>query len=287
MKAQYYKLPKHYHESVLAREDIISEFYPEWHYHDEVEIVYILKGKGTRFIGDNISPFSEGDLLLLGAFLPHVWKNETQLSTKGKKGKVHAIVVQFPVNLGCDGFLEITEMATIKKLIDDARLGIHFSVPTKHKIKKQLKNIISLSPFDRMITLLSVLKNLSDIDERTVLSSIPFSDYYQKHKSKRIDKIYDYVLNNLEKKITLEKLASIANMTSSSLCRFFKQSTRKSISEFINEVRIGYACKLLIDEKSSISDVCFRCGYNNISYFNRQFKKSIGLSPSKYQNQIS
>lgn len=286
MKAQYYKLPKHYHKVVLAREDIMLNFYSEWHYHDEIEMVYIIKGKGTRIIGDNISSFSDGDLLLLGAFLPHVWKNEALYFDGNNKDKVHAIVIQFPIDLGVNGLLDISEMASIKKLLDNSQLGINFSLPEKHKIKNLLKKMVSQASFERLISLLSVLKDLSEIKEQKVLSSVPFADYYRKHKSKRINKIYDYILNNFEKEISLNTLASIANMTSTSLCRFFKQSTRKSLSEFINEVRIGYSCKLLIDGKLSISDVCFSCGFNSLSYFNRQFKKVIGSSPSEYQNKL-
>lgn len=286
MKAQYYKLPKHYHETVFVREDIISSFYSEWHYHDEIELVYILKGTGTRFIGDNISHFSNGDLLLIGAFLPHVWRNEDRLSPRGEKKNVHAIITQFPINIGGEGLLNMSEMAPIKKLLEESKLGINFSLPDMHVVKRKIKKMRSQSPFARLLTLLSILKELSEINERNILSSVPFADYYQKHKSKRIDKVYDYILKNFERDIELEELASIANMTATSLCRFFKQSTRKTISCFINEVRIGYSCKLLIEGKLSISEICFHCGYNNLSYFNRQFKKIIGKSPSLYQSQL-
>lgn len=288
MKPHYYKLPKHFHESVLIRKDITLNFYQKWHYHDEIEIVYILKGKGTRFIGDNISNFTDGDLLLVGAYLPHLWKNEKPISENWKKDMyASAIVIQFPVNLGGDGFLNISEMTLVKKLLEDSKLGIYFKLPENHKIKKLLKKMVTQSSFDRFISLLTLLKDLSECEKKSVLSSVPFADYYQKHKSKRIDEIYDFILNNFHKEIKLEELASIANMTTTSLCRFFKQSTQKSLSTFINEVRIGYSCKLLIDDKLSISDVCFSCGYNNLSYFNRQFKKIIRLSPSQYQSQIS
>jgi AraC-like DNA-binding protein/mannose-6-phosphate isomerase-like protein (cupin superfamily) len=286
MKAQYYKLPKHYHETISIREDITTQFYSEWHYHDVVELVYIIKGKGTRFIGDNISRFSEGDLLLLGPYLPHVWKNADQQSFTNSKRKVHAIVVQFPYNMGGDGILEISEFASIRKLLDDSKLGIQFPLAKKHEVKNQLRRMIHQSPFERLITLLTILETLAKNKDANILSSIPFSDYYTKHKSKRIDKIYNHILNNFEKEITLEELASLANMTSTSLCRFFKQSTQKSLSEFINEVRIGYSCKLIIDGKITISDICFQCGYNNLSYFYRQFKKIIGISPAQYQKKV-
>ena len=288
MKPHYIKLPKHLHETVHIRKDITMNFYQKWHYHDEIELVYILRGKGTRFIGDNISRFSDGDLLLVGDHLPHLWKNEPLPSTKGKKNiPASAIVIQFPMNFGAEGLLDISEMTSIKKLLNDSKRGLFFSLPENHNAKKQIRKMLTLGSFDRVLSMLSLLKELSETEKKVTLSSVPFADHYMKHNSKRMDEIYNYILNNFSKEIKLEDLASVANMTSSSLCRFFKHSTQKSISTFINEVRIGYACKLLIDDKFSISDVCFSCGYNNLSYFNRQFRKIIGISPSKYQNQIS
>ena len=288
MKAHYVKLTKHLHDTVYIRKDVTRNFYQKWHYHDQIELVYILKGHGTRFIGDNISTFSDGDLLLVGDHLPHLWKAEMSSPVKkGSKSMSSAIVIQFPGDFGADGLMGISEMTSIKKLIDDSKRGLFFNIPEDHTAKKQIKKMLNLGSFDRMLSMLSLLKELSETNEKELLSSIPFADHYRKHNSKRMNEIYAYILNNFSREIKLKDLATVANMTSSSLCRFFKHSTQKSISNFINEVRIGYACKLLIDDKLSISDVCFNCGYNNLSYFNRQFKKIIGISPSVYQMQIS
>lgn len=282
MQAQYFKLTKQFHQSISIRQDVRPYFYNEWHYHSELELVYVVKGEGTRFIGNNISQFSAGDLVLLGANLPHVWKSENHYSKPESKKKVSVIILHFPHNFCGDLFWELPEVAPVKKLLEQSHLGISYPLPSQHTVKKQLKKMLELSPFNRLLALLSLLNDLSVIEEKEVLSSIPFADHYQKHQSKRIDRIYNYILNNFEKKIELEDVASLANMTSSSLCRFFKQKTHKSLCEFINEVRIGYACKLMISGELTVSDICFRCGYNNLSYFNRQFKKITSESPSQY-----
>lgn len=288
MKPYYIKLPKHLHETVHIRKGITMNFYQKWHYHDVTELVYILKGQGTRFIGDNISRFSNGDLLLVGDHLPHLWKNEP-----AGKGKVRrnvealSIVIQFPAEFGAEGLLDIPEMAPVKKILDESRRGLYFKIPENHHIKRQIRKMLDATPFDRIFMLIQLLRDLAEIKEKIILSGIPFADHYQKHSSGRMDAVYNYILNHFSKEIKLEELARVANMTPTSLCRYFKHSTQKPLSAFINEVRIGYACKLLIDDKLSISEVCFRCGYNNLSYFNRQFKKIIGISPSKYQNRIS
>lgn len=288
MQAHYIKLPKHLHEAVHIRKDITMNFYQNWHYHDEIELVYILKGSGTRFIGDHMANFGEGDLLLVGSHLPHLWRNE--LPDDGqppKAASASAIVVQFPMNFGADGLLDINEMSAVKKLLIDSQRGFSFNLPERHPIKLQIKNMLKQPPLERLLSMVRLLNAMAETEQKELLSGIRFADHYQKHSSRRMDEIYNYILNHFNREITLAELASMASMTASSLCRFFKQSTGKPISTFINEVRIGYACKLLIDDKRSISEVCFQCGYNNLSYFNRQFRKHTGSSPTAYLNRFN
>ncbi|PWD98310.1 AraC family transcriptional regulator [Marinilabilia rubra] len=287
MQAKYHKLTKQLHQSIAIRKDTRMAFFDHWHYHSELELVYILQGKGTRFIGDDISPFNSGDLVLLGAGLPHVWKSDDVYFESNSKNKVSAIVLHFGANFMGENLWELPEMSSIKELFQISPRGVCYHLPEGHTVKMQLKKMLNQSPFTRLLSLLSILNKLARIDKRSVLSGIPFAEHYQKHQSNRIDKIYDYILSNFDNDIKLEDLALKANMTPASLCRFFKQKTRKSISECINEVRIGFACKLLIEDNFSISEICFRCGYNNLSYFNRQFKNIIGLTPGNYQKKKS
>jgi len=282
MQAQYFKLPKKFHQSISVRIDRLPNFYSDWHYHPELELVYIIKGEGTRFVGDNIARFESGDLVLLGSNLPHVWKSDEDYFKAESKKMVAAIVIHFPIDFLGSQLWSVPEFSLVNKLMESSCRGISFHIPPQHPLKKLLINIPGLDSLDRLIMLLNILNQLSTVEEQRNLSSIPFVENIQEHQSARMDKIHNYILQNFDKEIQIEKIAVIANMTVASLCRYFKKKTRKSVTEFINEVRIGYACKLLIDGKYTISNICYQCGYNNPSYFNRQFKKITQINPSQY-----
>ncbi len=282
MQAQYFKLPKQFHQSVSVRIDRLPYFYSDWHYHPELELVYIIKGEGTRFVGDNIDRFESGDLVLLNSNLPHVWKSDEEYFKPESKKTVAAIVIHFQIDFLGSQLWNVPEFSTISKLLESSRSGISFHIPTRHPIKKLLIKIPNLSLFDRLLMLLTILNQLSTIKEQKNLSGISYTENNLLNKSERLDKINNFIINNFKNEIQHEKVAAIANMTVASLCRYFKKKTRKTLTEFINEVRIGYACKLLIDGKYSISDICYQCGYNNPSYFNRQFKKITQINPGQY-----
>jgi len=282
MQAQYFKLPKQFHQSVSVRFDRLPCFYSDWHYHPELELVYIIKGEGTRFVGDNIDRFESGDLVLLNSNLPHVWKSDEEYFKPESKKMVAAIVIHFQVDFLGSQLWNVPEFSMINKLLESSGSGISFLVPSRHPIKKLLINIPNLSPFDRLLMLLTILNLLSTMEKQKNLSGIAYAENSLQNKSERLDKINNFIINNFKNEIPLEKVAAVANMTIASLCRYFKKKTRKTLTEFINEVRIGYACKLLIDGKYSISDICYQCGYNNPSYFNRQFKKITQINPGQY-----
>ena len=282
MQAQYFKLPKQFHQSISVRTDRLPYFYSDWHYHPELELVYILKGEGTRFVGDNIDRFESGDLVLLPANLPHVWKSDEEYFKPESKKMVAAIVIHFQVDFLGSQIWSVPELKTINKLLETSASGISFHIPSGHPVKKLLLNIPGLSPFDRLLMLLTILNLLSTIEEKKSLSGIAYIENCLQNKSERLDKINNFIINNFKNDIQIEQIAAIANMTVASICRYFRKKTRKTLTEFINEVRIGYACKLLIDGEYSISEICYQCGYNNPSYFNRQFKKITTINPSQY-----
>lgn len=282
MQAQYFKLPKQFHQSISVRRDRLPYFYNDWHYHPELELVLILKGEGTRFVGDNIARFESGDLVLINSNLPHVWKSDDEYFLPESRKMVIAIVIHFSIDFMGTHLWSIPEFSAITRLLELSRRGISFHIPEGHLLRKLLNNIPKLSPLDRLLMLLKILNQLTELPDNQILSSIAFVENSQEHQSARMDKINNFILLNFSKEIPIEKIALIANMTVASLCRYFKKKTRKSVTEFINEVRIGYACKLLIDGKFTITDICYQCGYNNSSYFNRQFKKITQINPSQY-----
>lgn len=256
-------------------------FLKVWHYHPELELVLILKSTGTRFIGDNIEQFDEGDIILIGKNLPHMWLNDKEYFEKESQLKAKAISIHFKEHFAGEIFLDMPEMKSIKKLIDRAKHGIKFSGDVK-LVTKWIKNIDKLEGFDKTIKFFKILDFLSKHNNYKLLSSNGFINSFQMTGKKNLEKVYEYIIKNFRENITLNDVADVACMNPSAFSRFFKRVNRKTFSEYLNEVRVGYSCKLLIENKSNISEICFESGFNNISNFNRQFKKTMKYSPTDY-----
>lgn len=282
MQPHLHKIPVKYNESLLVRRDRLPYFYDDWHYHTELELVYILKGSGTRFVGDNISAFQAGDLVLLGANLPHVWRSHEEDVTDASEKRVEAIVIHFSELFAGKGFLDLPEMKGIHILLNRSPRGLQFKISKPDELIQKLKRLPDCQGFDRFMLFIESLQMLGLMSNYHELSSIPFADHYKKHHSARINAVYDFVLNNFTREINLEEMARLSNLNTSAFCRFFKTQTRKSFTQFVNEVRVGYAARLLLDKPSSIGEVCYQSGFNNISYFCRRFKEIVGHTPTAY-----
>ncbi|EOZ95427.1 transcriptional regulator [Indibacter alkaliphilus LW1] len=253
-----------------------------WHYHTELELVYILKSTGTRFIGDSIRPFEAGELVLIGEGLPHMWQNDPEYFEKDSDLKAEAITLHFRKDFGGREFLEMTEMLQIQHLLETAGQGMVFTEEVASKVKEMMLQIHQTDGFQRLIFFLELLQYLAVQREFELLSTKGFSNPAEKTGDLRIDKVYAYTFNNFRKNITLDQVADVANLNPTAFCRFFKKHTKKNYSKFLNEIRIGFACKLLLEERLNISEVGYESGFNNLSNFNRQFKSMMGLSPSQF-----
>jgi AraC-like DNA-binding protein len=266
--------------------DLHHHAYPHflkiWHYHPELELVLIKKSTGTRFMGDSIKKFQEGDLVLIGENLPHMWQNDPAYFEAGSSLSAEALVIHFNKNFAGVDFFKIPELTLIKDLMDVAKRGILFKGNAKYVVAEKLEQMLVASDFDRFIQLLQLLKTLANESSVEILSSPGFVDSFKREENRRLDKIYDFIINNFREEITLEKVADLAGMNTSSFCRYFKKTTDKTFSHYLNEVRIGFACRLLMEHKYNISETCYACGFNNISNFNRQFKNIEKMSPSEY-----
>jgi len=282
MKAEYLKVEKPFSHTINIRKDVRSYFFDKWHYHSVLELVYILKGEGVRFVGDNISRFESGDLVLLGVNLPHVWKSDEKYFDGTIKNKVSAIVLHFPINYLGESMWELPEFSEIKELLSGASRGIVFDVGSKHPVKKYIRKMLHQPPLEQLMTLTALLNEMLKVEKQKILSGVQFAENYNSNKSKRIDRVYDFVLKNFEHDVKVDNAAELVHMTTASFCRFFKQKTGKTFSEFTNEVRIRYACRLLTEGELSVSEVCFKCGYKSLSYFNRKFKSIVGINPSSF-----
>ncbi len=263
--------------------DDFPHFTYPWHFHREFEIVYVLKSSGRRFVADSVEPFSQGGITLLGSNLPHFWKSEAE---EGAENRVNAIVVQFHNDFFRDEINSYPEFHRISELLKRAARGIHFTQPASDKIGRMLKRLLKLNGLERMLYFIKLLDEMARIENYRLLASKGYQLEEHRELNSRLDKIMHFINTNYQRKITQEEVAAKIGMTTAAFCRYFKEKTGKGFIYFINEMRIGYACKLLIENHLSISQICFECGFNNISNFNRMFKRQTGYTPGDYQLQF-
>lgn len=240
-----------------------------------------MESTGTRFVGDGIEKFGPGEIVLIGKNLPHLWLNDKIYFDENPGLMAKAFVVHFDENFA-GGLLKIPEMAQIDNLIELARCGLKFEDASNPNIIKRVKKMFESTGYDKVIALLDVLKCLSEQKKYKMLSSTGYINSFKELHNTKIVRVYEHIMNNFKEDISLESVASLANMNPSAFSRYFKGIHKKTFTQYLNEVRVGYACKLLIEEKCSIAGVSFEAGFNNLSNFNRQFKSLKQMSPSEY-----
>lgn len=279
MKPQLEKINPGFGNSFTLRSFIQSpeKEGPHWHFHPEFEIVYISNGKGKRHIANHISYYSEGDLIFLGPNLPHFGFTEEMA-----QGEIEIVVQMEEGFLGPD-FFSIPEMTSINQLFERSKKGVIFRGETKKMVGELLISLLEVDHFSKLLGLLKVLQMMAVSDEYELLHVQGFSLEVNAQHLTRMEAIYRYVDQNIGDEIHLETAAEKVSLSVPAFCRYFKKLTGKTFSHFVNEVRIAQAASLLKEEHLSISDVCFACGFNNLSYFNKQFREITGLNPKAYR----
>ena len=266
--------------------DEYDYFYNPWHYHPDLELTLIIKSYGQRRIGDNIENFGPGDLVLVGSNLPHVWKNDEIFFVGKASDKAQAIVVKFLPDFAGTGFFQLNEMAAINRLLSEkAPFGIKLLGNLKKKVREIMQNLLQMDEAERFIWLLMILDMISKSQEYKLLASISYRNE-KTSNLKRINKVLDYIMEHYQDELTLEMVAEQISMNKNAFCRFFKSATRKSLFTMLSEVRIAKACQLLSETDMNILQICFSCGYNNISSFNKAFRKYKGTSPLQYRSLV-
>jgi len=256
-----------------------------WHYHPQYELIYISRSFGIRFVGDSVSHFSPGDLVLVGPYLPHLWRNDVSYYKAEDTDKVETIVLKFMEDFIGEGTFKNPIFSDIDHMLDQAKFGVCFGKSISKKLHKNLIGIVELPPAEQSVKLLDLLYRLSLTVDKNVLSSSDMRQYTTEH-SHRLDAVLKYISDNYASYITLNDVAEIACMTPNSFCRFFKKMTNKSFTQFLNEVRIRNASRLLAQDNLPVSDVCYMVGYNSVTNFNRQFKQIMGSTPKAYRSTI-
>ena len=281
-KPTYKKLRTEFGNSILIeqRTERLDSKTAFWHFHPELELHFVNKGHGKRHVGSHMSYFNNSQLLLVGSNLPH--KGFTDgITNNGKE-----TIIQFKSDFLGDSFFDIPEMKELKKLFKRAKKGILFNPKVKKEIGPKIEDLINYEGFERVIKFLNVLHDLALTDDYRILNAEGFNFEAEPQNTAKIDLIYKYVNKNFKTQITLDEIANEVSMTVPAFCRYFKKVTGKTFTKLVNEYRVVHATKLLQESQSSITDICYECGFNNFSHFNKLFKEITGKSASHYRSEM-
>ncbi|MHA4895194.1 AraC family transcriptional regulator [Pedobacter sp. PWIIR3] len=284
MKPQHLTILNQADHSFSIRKETIPNINNTWHYHQEIELICFHKGSGTQFIGDHIKSFAAGDIVLVGKELPHYWRYDNKFLEETDSDTPYSTVIHFMDNFMGEKFLHLPEAAPIKFLLEKAKNGILITGDDAVRIAEKMEAIYLANGLEKILALLNCLLKISGLKQLSSLSSIGFKYDLSASEKKRLNNIYNFVLNNFRSKILLEQVAEVADLVPNSFCRYFKKKTGKTFSQFLIDVRIGYARKLIIENQMDIKQICFESGFNNFSCFHKQFKSLTGTTPKDYMN---
>lgn len=249
------------------------------HFHEEFELNFIANAAGAkRIVGDNTEIIQEYDLVLLGSNLPHAWFTHDCIT-----GNISETTIQFHRDLFGDKLLRRNQLSHIKALLDRASRGIAFSQKSIEAFKHRMALIATKSGFDSVLELMSLLHDLSLSRNSHTLSTLTFTNEKLNFNCNRIEKAFEYMETHFDKDISLSDVAKVVNMTQVSFCRLIKKRTGRTFIDSLNEIRLGHASRYLIDTSETVSEISFKCGFNNLSYFNRIFRKKNGCTPTEFR----
>lgn len=278
------KVTPEFGKSILVRQHYDANDKPRtsafWHFHPELELIYINNGHGKTHIGNHLSYFNNSQLLLIGSNLPHNGFTD-RLTRNGKE-----TLIQFKPQIFGNIFIDLPEMVEIKSLLKRAEKGIKFKRDTKNKLGPKIENLKNYDGFNRFVKLMEILQGLALSQDYEILNSNGYAFETKPQDSQKIDVIFKYINTNFMNQISLDEIADQASMTVPAFCRYFKKVTGKTFTKLVNEYRVVHATKLLHESQMSITDICFECGFNNFSHFNKLFKEFTGKSASKYRSEI-
>lgn len=282
MKPFFQKLASSPSRSVIFYDEEKPHFSVPWHFHPEIEILYVNKSSGTSYVGDGIRRFTEGEISIIGENVPHWWKSDAKYYDGEDTTGIKALIIQFNKEIFNQNFINLPEMQAIRELLGRSQRGIHFTCKSRKLLGQQVIRVFQETGIRRITELIILLDMMANSKEFKYHTSIGYSKTINTYDFYRFNKIHEHILLNFTRPIKLEDAASIANISPTAFCRYFKKHTGKSFLSFLNEIRIGHACKLMIEDSFSVSRASMESGYNNLSHFNGQFKRIMNLTPSEY-----
>ena len=265
------------------REDILPYIKIPLHFHPEYELTFIIESYGKRFIGDNIENFESGDLIFIGPNLPHFWRNDKLFYSDNKEHQVRLLVVHFREDFLGKDFFNAPELFHIRKFLSLSQRGIKVIGNTGYFVKEQMIKMYRERGFARLITFLGILNWVALSKECLPLASEGYKNSINIEDADRINKIYEYIVDHFAENINLGDVSSHVNMSPSSFCRYLRNRLGKPFKQMLTEVRIGHACKELLETEKTIARIAYESGYNNLSNFNRRFREVKTLNPLEYK----
>lgn len=285
MKPQLQKLPVDSDASFLFKTLDCQYFGNPWHFHKEIELVLIAQSTGTRFIGDSVSTFEDGDLCLIGSNIPHLFRNSEAYYARNSKLKAKSVFIHFTRDFLGNHFFDAPEMNQVKKLLQNMALAVEIQGDTKQVVTESLLRMQEENPMQRLLSFLDILIRLGQSSELKPLLSTGFSAN-TRGDSEKIDMAFQFIMKNYTNEIYINDIASKVNMSVPAFSRYFKHHTRKTFSDFVTEIRIGHSCKMLMEDNYNISEISYQSGFDNISNFYRHFKKITGVIPKEYRSRF-
>lgn len=286
MKPLYQDLPFPIDSHIHYYIEDLPHFIVPWHYHPAIEIMYITRGIGTRFVGDCIEQYEEGDVCMIGPNLPHEWRNDDAYFDKESGLRATCICLFFKREIFDPNFIRLPEMNNIRDLIERSRRGLKFTGKSKLEITRFIRSSVNDVGVRKVTNLLTLLELMATSTEYELLASVGFTNSVNSEDFERFNKVYKFLVKNFVTSIRLEEVSTLVGLTPTAFCRYFKERTKKTFVEYLNEMRIGYSKKLLLENKMKISTISGEVGFPNLSNFISQFKKVTGMSPSQFQKQF-
>ncbi|MCI0922010.1 AraC family transcriptional regulator [Sphingobacterium rhinopitheci] len=274
---------KEYHNSFTIRHDIYPQHHNSWHYHEQLELVWIAKGAGSLYLGDAIKDFSEDTCVLIGANIPHFWLFHTN-NTEENSPNIDCVVIHFNNDFAGKDLFNIPELHELKILLQKAEKGL-----ISHKAKSiatLFEQALTHDGISKFISLIEILKNFSSLNLDSIVSN-NYSTLNSSNDEQRMRNVMGFIRDNYKLKIELQMLANEAKMTKNSFCRYFKQKTGKSPTSFINELKVAHACRCLKNTDMSLKEICFESGFNNFVSFHKVFKSLINMTPIHFKTKYT
>lgn len=255
-----------------------------WHFHSECELILVLRSGGYRLLGDSLAMLEPGDLVLIGPNLPHVYQNDEGLP--GRARPVHAILVQFEEACIGEGLMRLPALAPVRRLLRRARLGLDVGGATRDRVAALMREMVRARGLRRIVLFLDALDVLAQSGETRTLASPGFAAESNPFDQERMNRVCRYINDRLDQPIFLEELARLVHLSEGAFSRFFHAHTSRTFPEFVNELRVGRACRLLAESEMAVTEIAFASGFENLSNFNRQFQRLKNTTPREFRRAI-